>query len=403
MGMAGLATPAPVPSGGGFGAWRRGAGWLRRCWPWVRYLVGLALGALALWAVFGQRGELSGISSAVDHLRPWWVVIGLVAEAGSYVSFATAQRRLLAVADVDIGMGPMAVIVLVATTITNSMPAGSVLSTVFSFRQFRRRGADDTVAAWSLVAVLIAAGASLALLAAVGLGIAGAEGASDDLVGVTAAVVVVALAGAVLLVQRRAALWTVAKLADVLPEQLGRLVDAGLERLATVDLSTRQMVGAIGWTGGNWVLDCGCLAAAFLAVGAPVPWHGILLAYGAGQLAANLPVTPGGLGLVEGSMTIGLVAFGGDVVSTAIAVLVYRVMSFWLELPLGWVVWGRLVWRERRQENDATLVRVPGAELAGLASEARPAPGTGLVSGAGLAPGARVVPAADGEGGGHDV
>lgn len=385
--MAGVAVPAPVPHGGNGGSgtggiddggargrWRRIANGLRRSWPWVRYLLGLAVAAVALWAVLGQRGELDGVSSALDHLQPWWVVVGLAAEAGSYLSFATAQRRLLAVADVDIGVGPMAGIVLVATTITNSMPAGSVLSTVFSFRQFRRRGADDAVAAWSLVAVLIAAGASLALLAAVGLGVAGAEGAGDNLVGVVAAVVMVTLAGAVLLVQRRAVSWAVAKLADLLPDRWGRLVEAGLARLVRVDLSAREMAAAIFWTGGNWVLDCGCLVAAFLAVGAPVPWHGLLLAYGAGQLAANLPVTPGGLGLVEGSMTIALVAFGGDVVSTAVAVLVYRVMSFWIELPVGWVAWGRLVWRERRQDGDGTVETVvPGLVVAGS-----PIPGPGV-------------------------
>jgi len=37
-------------------------------------------------------------------------------------------------------------------------------------------------------------------------------------------------------------------------------------------------------------------------------WKGLLLAYGAGQLAADLPITPGGLGVVEGSLTIALVA-----------------------------------------------------------------------------------------------
>ena len=62
---------------------------------------------------------------------------------------------------------------------------------------------------------------------------------------------------------------------------------------------------------GNWVADCGCLALSFLAVGARVPWRGLLLAYGAGQLATILPITPGGLGVVEGSLTVALVTFGG--------------------------------------------------------------------------------------------
>ena len=64
-----------------------------------------------------------------------------------------------------------------------------------------------------------------------------------------------------------------------------------------------------GWPIGSWTARC--LALSFLALGAGMPWKGLLLAYGAAQLAANLPITPGGLGVVEGSLTIALVAFGG--------------------------------------------------------------------------------------------
>ena len=75
----------------------------------------------------------------------------------------------------------------------------------------------------------------------------------------------------------------------------------------------------------------------FLAIDAPIPWTGLLLAYGAGQLAATLPITPGGLGVVEGSITVALVAFGGAETSTAYAVLLYRIISFWFILVLGWL------------------------------------------------------------------
>ena len=54
-----------------------------------------------------------------------------------------------------------------------------------------------------------------------------------------------------------------------------------------------------------------------------------------GSCAANLPITPGGLGVVEGSLTIALVQFGGAEVSTVAAVLLYRILSFWAELPLA--------------------------------------------------------------------
>jgi uncharacterized protein (TIRG00374 family) len=87
----------------------------------------------------------------------------------------------------------------------------------------------------------------------------------------------------------------------------------------------------------------------------------LLLAYGAGQLAANLPITPGGLGVVEGSLTIALVAFGGAENSTVAAVLLYRIISFWAELPVGWAAWAafELAGRRRRARSEAMR---PGPE-----------------------------------------
>ena len=86
----------------------------------------------------------------------------------------------------------------------------------------------------------------------------------------------------------------------------------------------------------------------FLALDVPIPWKGLLLAYGAGQLAASLPITPGGLGVVEGSITVALVAFGGPEASTAYAVLLYRIISFWMILVIGWLFIGQLALQVRR-------------------------------------------------------
>ncbi len=90
-------------------------------------------------------------------------------------------------------------------------------------------------------------------------------------------------------------------------EQVDRIV----RRITSVRLSGRRVIAVVLWGTANWLFDCGCFALMFPAIGAPIPWKGLLLAYGAGQLAAALPITPGGLGAVEGSITIALVAFGG--------------------------------------------------------------------------------------------
>ena len=46
--------------------------------------------------------------------------------------------------------------------------------------------------------------------------------------------------------------------------------------------------------------------------------------------------------MVEGSLTVALVTFGGAQTSTVAAVLLYRLISFWLAVPVGWGCWGAL-------------------------------------------------------------
>ena len=319
-------------------------------------MVGLGLAALAVWALLGRRGELSGATGYLAHIELPWVALAVVLELASIVAFALVQQELLAAGDVRVSPGWITGVTLAVTAIANSMPAGPLVSSVFAFRQYRRRGADETLAGWTLVAVFVAASVSLALVAPAGLAIAGAEGASFDLVYVTIAVLVVAIALGVVFVQRRALEWVVAaglrasrRYLHWPKEDVSRVADRIIARIDTVALTPRRVTRVMGWGVLNWLLDCGCLTVCFLAVGVGVPWHGLLLAYGAGQLAVNLPVTPGGLGVVEGSLTIALVAFGGAEASTVAAVLLYRIISFWGELPVGWSIWAGFTWRSRRE------------------------------------------------------
>jgi hypothetical protein len=144
-------------------------------------------------------------------------------------------------------------------------------------------------------------------------------------------------------------------------------------QLGQVNLTLRDIMPALGWSLGNWAFDCGALGLSYLAIGAGIPWRGLLLAYGAAQLASNLPITPGGLGVVEGSLTVALVAYGGVQVSTVAAVILYRIVSFWGFLPVGWVVWGAMAFRDRREDRarDVAAARQSPDALAVASTEAR--------------------------------
>lgn len=339
--------------------WWRRPGW-RQAFRWGRYVLGLGLGVLAFFVVFGRRDELAGAGTALSHLRWPWLVVAVVVEGASIGAFGGLQRCLLRSGGVPVRLRAMTAVALAGNSINNSLPAGPLFASVFAFRQFRRRGADDALAAWVLVGTTILAAVALAVLAAVGLAVAESEGSAFGIVTPILVSLVVALA-AVGLLRRpgvlagpaRATLRATKRLVHRPRGDVSVLVAHLVERIQAVTPGGHRLAQGLAWAMSSWVLDCACLAASFGVVGGPVPWRALLLAYGAGQLAANLPITPGGLGVVEGSLTIALVAFGGQEGVTVAAVLVYRIISFWASLPVGWVSWAVLTAEARAARRRA--------------------------------------------------
>lgn len=330
----------------------------KRVVAWARWVVGVGLGAAALWAVSGQRGELVGAGNELSRLQPGWVALAAASEVVSFVAFARMQQRLLRAAGVRLGSGHALNLTVAASAIASSIPAGPAIATVYAYRQYRRAGADESIAGWGLIATLLCSALGLALVAGAGVLLAEREGAALDLVGVTASVLVVVVLAAAAFSQRKlvaavalAGVRIVKRLTGFPRGDAERQLSRIARQLGQVRLTLGDLVPALGWSLGNWGFDCGALALSYTAIGVGVPWRGLLLAYGAGQLASNLPITPGGLGVVEGSLTVALVAYGGVHLSTVAAVILYRIISFWGFLPVGWLVWATTAVLDRRRDR----------------------------------------------------
>lgn len=333
--------PIVAPSAGGWYA----------VWRIARYVLGLAAVGVAAWVVSGKTDELSGASSYLENLRWYWMLMAFFAEAVSYLAVASLQRRLLWCGRVKVPVVPMTGISLAGNAIQNSLPGGLAFYYVYNFRQYRRFGADDVLAGWTVVAVNAVSFVTLSGVAAVGVALALSSGNAYDLVEAILAIAIVASLIVIVWAERARLLshaswlvrlsqrWFHRPSRRLSPDQV---VTEWMAKMGAIAPSRRNWTRAVAMGLGNWVADCACLALSFMAVGAGVPWRGLLLAYGAGQLAATLPFTPGGLGVVEGSLTVALVNFGGGQFSTVAAVLVYRLISYWLMLPVGWGAWGTL-------------------------------------------------------------
>jgi uncharacterized protein (TIRG00374 family) len=306
--------------------------------------------------------------------------VAVVAEFLSVVGFAEMQGTLISSGNAKIPQGRLVTMTAAAGAMASSIPGGPALSSLFAYRQYRRFGADEALAGWTLIATLVSSALGLSLLTTAGLGLATRQGAAFDLVGAVIGVFFTTVAAAAILRQRRAlsrvglgALRFVRKVTGR-PRRHETEVLAGLiSRLGRVDLGWKDMVKAVGWSFFNWASDCGALACGYLAVHANIPWSALLLAYGAGQLASNLPITPGGLGVVEGSLTIALVAYGGGQASTVGAVLLYRIVSFWGFLPVGWLAYLGIKVKDARSDRaarEAADLHPAGTRLPASAGEA---------------------------------
>jgi uncharacterized protein (TIRG00374 family) len=92
------------------------------------------------------------------------------------------------------------------------------------------------------------------------------------------------------------------------------------------------------WT--RLVLEAGALGIVLFAFGIEVNAFQVMAAFGVSQIAGGLPGTPGGMGIVEGTLAFILAAYGFPVATTIAPVLVFRVVSLWLPAGLGFLAGG---------------------------------------------------------------
>jgi uncharacterized membrane protein YbhN (UPF0104 family) len=291
-------------------------------WRAVAAAAALAVIGLVAHTALASRGELSAALALASHPAAGWMLLAAGCEVVSYLAYATAQRRLLRCSGHSLGLGWLASLAVTAQAMNNFVPAGYLAANVLNFRQLRRTELSAPVTGWVLLTTSALNIGALAALAVVGSEIAGGGGAVLG----WSCLGLVGLACLGMLGRRHAGAVT-ARLPD--------RVRSALRELGRIRLTPRAAGLAGVLLAVCWIADAACLVSAFLAIGARPPWAALLLAYSVAQLLSFLPLTPGGLGVVEGSLTLALAATGVGLGHVLAAVLVYRLLSYWATLPLG--------------------------------------------------------------------
>jgi putative heme transporter len=338
--------------------------------PNRRRMAQVAVVAVAAMALAGagvtQRSVLAASVALLGHVQWIWIAAGVMLELASLAALAGMQRRLLAAGGTRVGGRPMLATVFAANALSVSVPlAGPELGTLFTFRRLTRQGADSTLASWSLLAGGLVSTATGALV------LAGGALSSGKTVVLVAAVPMSMLAAAALVTlvaaahkpQLRGALeqsatWALRHGARVLrrmTDDPGQTIRYWAGRLGSLHLSPSGWLTLTGLALLNWLTDAVVLAVSIHATGAAVPWRVLLLIYGSGVAAQSLTVTPGGLGVTEGTLGLTLVAAGLRPGPALAAVMLYRLVSFWLVAGAGWLVFLSLRVQPNLRERAASL------------------------------------------------
>ena len=116
----------------------------------------------------------------------------------------------------------------------------------------------------------------------------------------------------------------------------------------------------------NWLFDAACLYVCLQSyngdhISAPL----VLTAYGFASLVGLLPLTPGGLGVIEGTLIPLLIALGTSSPVAVLGVLTWRVLQFWLPVAVAALCYLalRLTGRLGRRESPMPARRQGGIRI----------------------------------------
>jgi uncharacterized membrane protein YbhN (UPF0104 family) len=282
--------------------------------------------ALVLVAAFAP-----GLGDVREHLSdadPGWFALAVVVEFGSCMSYVLMFRpifcRLMTLRSAmeiswsELGMGSI-------------VPASGAGGVALGAWVLARDGMNsERIARRSVAFLLIKSSVNFVAVAAIGtamfLGVGPHQSPALTILPAGMAIAAIAAVGLIPRLghgQSRLRRWLVAGTAD-----------------AGMILRRREpavLLGAVGY----WAFDNAVLWATFHAVGIVPPLTVILMGYLIGQMGGLLPI-PGGIGGIDGGLLGTLVVFGAPAAATGAAVLLYRVILFWLPLLGGAVAFNSL-------------------------------------------------------------
>jgi uncharacterized protein (TIRG00374 family) len=305
---------------------------------------------------------LGDVRDLLGRAKPGWMVLGVVFELLSCASYVLMFRPVFCR---SMGWRSSWEIAGSELAVGSIVPASGAAGVALGAWVLSREGMPaDKIARRSVAFLLIKSGVNFVAVAVLGVAMAlGAGPHRSLLLTLLPAALATAAIALVAIVPRfgpgEEPADGASKLRRAVAATRRALVDGVAESIELVKAHDALLViGAIGY----WAWDNAVLWATFHAVGASVPLTVVLMGYLIGQLGGLLPI-PGGVGGIDGGLIGTLLVYGAPGAATAAAVLLYRVILFWVPLLTGAVAFASLR-RALAQDERVDLCRPSPAHRA---------------------------------------
>ena len=303
-------------------------------------MIAIIITGLAFYVALPALTKVISAWPRLLHLELWWLLLMFIAELASFTCAISLLRLALRTKQ----WFTVVAALMVGNAVTNVLPAGDVAGAGVQYQMLAMGGIDSDQAAGGLAASSIIGLAGLFMLPifvlpAIISGIPVSAGlVRAAYLGIGGFVLIVASSALLLTSDRvlEGVAGLLQWLLNKIPRRRSKTKDLRARLLAERDL-VRNDLGRRWWQaglliGGRIGLDYLALIAALRATGARPNPSLVLLAYAATAVIALVPLTPGGLGIVEASLSGLLVLARVPSASAIIATLAYRLVTYWLPI-----------------------------------------------------------------------
>ncbi len=324
--------------------------------PWrsiVKKTVLVLVAGITIYLLFPSLAEVFSSFPKLTELDAIWFAFALVLQVAHFTCTIALQRIALRTK----AWFSVATSQLTGNAVSLIVPGGAAFGAATQFRMLAASGNDPGTAVAGLTAFsLLGIGGLLALpifvLPAILAGTPIAGGLEHAALLGLVAFVLFAGFGAIVLTMDGPLRWA-GRIVQTTRNRLlrKRTPMTGLpdrlvfERNRIRDVLGKRWKAAMLLSSGRLAFDYGTLLATIRATGVRPNPSLVLLAYAVAGLLALIPITPGGLGIVEAGLSALLILAGVPGGDAVVATLAYRIISYWLPILVGPVAYLLFRWR----------------------------------------------------------